>query len=188
MLELEQGWRRYTGGWVAMRLLEQISDEGSKTNFSRHLIRAALDLAVATFFGRNGRIVTVTEPSPGLWCLLGLRYLFLPVVDNDALDKCEEVLRKHVQGVVIVPPNYDFLLREALEHRRPRTAPQVQGLDGFISWRTMFAELDGRWRTERVMRFLFNRYNVHAAEAGTNGSMMIHVPRDTKDLPPATPQ
>jgi hypothetical protein len=176
MLAPRQDWRRYTGGAIALELLNGIHQEAQRVQFARLLIRASLDLAVMTFFGKRDPEVIVHEMSADLWSIKGLRYLFLPEMNDDALNKCRNELPKPQCAIVIVPSRCDNLFRNALETLLNGAVPNVQNFVDFISWRTSFASLDADWSRERVLSYLYDRYNFHAMAAGADPSIIFRIP------------
>jgi hypothetical protein len=182
MLELQPDWRRYPGGPIALGLLEQIPIGNPRIQFSRYLIRASLELAVRTFFGRRNPVLKVDEISPNSWSIGGLRYLFLPEVDDDAPQKCRETFRDRGGAFLIVPTGCEVLIRYALEKFLNGAVPNMQTFEEFICWRTSFAAMDADWSREKVMCYLVSRYNFHVSNTGLGSSLMIRMPPNTTDL------
>lgn len=181
MLKLSENWQLSAGGATALKMLEQLPDETRKVQFSRTFIHASLDLAVATFFGRKRPGVMVTELPSGIWSIRGLRYLFLPTVDDDSFAACQEAFPDPHGAFVIAPTNHEVVLRKALQCDMNGAAPNVMSFDGFINWRETFAGADASWSRERALRYLFARYNTHAKAAKLPRSMMIRIPQEVTD-------
>jgi hypothetical protein len=105
-----------------------------------------------------------------------MRYLFMPVVDNDTLSTLQHALPTPEFTFVIVPTNHEILLRSALGGYSNPKAPNIQSFDDFMSWRVNFGGMDSGWPRDRVLGFLISRYNFHAASAGLGQSMLVRKP------------
>jgi hypothetical protein len=141
------------------------------------MIAASLELAVRALFYRTGDLVRL-KPLPGLgWQIRSLAYLYFPSVDDEALEACRNLESRGRVFTVITPPGREFLFRQALRATLDERSPTVFSLDGFISWRIMFAAIDLKLTHDATLRELLARYNRRVVANGNCTSILVKVPR-----------
>jgi hypothetical protein len=178
MLILAKDWRVMHGGAVANHLFLQLPQTATQTVFARHLVGAALELAIAGIFQQ--------EPAPQLeewpydlrWQIRDCIYSYVPEIDNGTLPRVIGFGKRLQTVTLIVPQQHDQLLWRLCQETLSGRTPMIQSLDTFISLRTLFSSWDFGWPIERVVWDLLRRFNRRAVDACCDESILVDIPLD----------
>jgi hypothetical protein len=172
MLRLPENWLGMHGG-AAKCLLNQASDAGMRIQIARFLMWAALDLMAFSRI-RTGEF-HLEEVEPLTWRAGKLVYRYFPTIDDDTLRQCSILGKKIYEQFLIVPPNCQQILTQALEVTLRAEVPSVFSIDSFIRWRIMFASVDlGKTSAETAQTMVLG-YNRHVSEKCSGTSLRIEV-------------
>lgn len=176
MLKLPENWQLSTTGAVAVDLLSQAPNSAAKTALSCQLIAATLEVSL---LGRKRQVQHDLElrTLPGLkWTIGNLTYIFVPKVDDRALQECIDLGTEATRTIIVVPECHEMILSYALDSAMAKRRPSVSDIITFISIREAFAAVDLNWTGKQCMLDIIARCNRRLDEFKAPKLLLIDVP------------
>jgi hypothetical protein len=140
------------------------------------MVRAALDLGMATRWRTSSPQLRIRESPQLTWRIGDYRYIYVPVIDDRAFDECVEQQFPAGGTVLLVPAGQGYVFKHALQHVLGAKTPLVMSFDSFMSLRLSFSSADAKWTGERALLELITAYNRRSAAVGGNDSLLVEVP------------
>lgn len=162
MLNLPTDWQRGWAGKIASVLLRQIELPADRVVFASALISAALRLWAST--SRGPQLLLVKRNGPLRWSVNGLRYFYIPEMNDPAFYAFLDMRRYLHRDFFIVPSDSDGLFRQAASSALGDRCPIIQSLESFLAWREFCASMDASRKPADISFDLFANYNQGIAE------------------------
>lgn len=163
MLTLPTDWQRGWAANVAYVLLRQIELPADRAIISSAFVEASLRLWAST--SRGSRQLVVKRKGPFRWSVSGLRYFYIPEMNDTAYYGFLNMRRYVHRDFFIVPSDADGLFREAAKSALGCKCPIIHSLKAFLAWRETCASMDASRSSEDISLELFAIYNQCVAEA-----------------------
>jgi hypothetical protein len=163
--------------------MQQASGQQLQTQVARHLISASLDLLKQRYAKRGEPPVRIEAVSDEEWKVGDFRLVYIPVVNDDVVNRWENDACCFNVMYLIVSPGYERVLFHSLVALLGRSAPTIISLDSYVSLRALFSTMDFNWSQERCNIEFVKAYNRCALEAQADSLVLIsgpEVPNATK--------
>jgi hypothetical protein len=178
MLVLPTDWQVLNAASLADALVCQLRSPQLRHEFLVQLIGGALDLATVAALHRGDEPPEL-ETLPNLvWRRGSLVYTYVPVVDDDALQACVNLVSGRSYSIVISPPGHDEVLRRALKTTPEACFAHAMPLGSFLSMRAVFASMDLGSPWHRILRELIALTNRRVIASRCSRSIRIDLPRE----------
>ena len=120
-------------------------------------------------------MLRVVEDPECTWRIFGAKFLYIPRVTDEVLDKVAREKLPARTTYLIVPDDHDRLLDLALTALLRKRTPTVMGFQGFIALRLLFSSLDVQWSHEDCIGHFVHSYN-QRAQAVNRHDLLIEIP------------
>jgi hypothetical protein len=177
MIRLPDNWRTVTAGATVRELLAQVRGGAFEKDFLENLIATTLELMLYASQVRSGQSLTLLFAGDFRWRIRDWLYVYVPVIENEALETSVRIEPQFHMATIIVPPKYDKVFQRALATTTGGNTPVVVAIDSFVDFRITFTSLGLKLPYVRCLADLIRVYNHRIAKAGRSRSLRIVAPR-----------
>jgi hypothetical protein len=172
---------RYNGAGVWSEILRQTEPRYRRV-VQVALLHAAQELLLATRWTNVAAPELICKKTYVEWRFEPVSYIFVPRLDDYLFRIYASARKRAKEVVVLIPPNYEMLVRKALERKRRRHPAGLFAVDDYLAWRTMWAVADARWSHQKVILWWLSRYNRFIRRRALPKSLIVRL-----QVPPSVP-
>jgi len=169
------------GAGVGQAILRQ-TERGQRQAVQVAMLHAAQELFLATRWKNVLPPELIWKKSYVEWRFEPASYIYVPKLDDRIFWIYARASQRAKSLVLLVPPRYGQLVREAFKQARRRDCFSLFTVDDYLAWRTMFASADARWPNKKVILWWLSRYNRFVRRQGFPGSLTVRL-----ESPPSVP-
>jgi hypothetical protein len=148
----------WTGGGVSEEILRQ-TPRDQRSSATIAMLHAAQELLLTSFWKKEPPPKLIWKTTIAEWRFETVSYIYLSKPDDRVFRICATARKREKELVLLIPPRYEHLVREALKPHRRRDYFSLFTVDGYLAWRTMFAGTDAHWPRRKVILWWLSRYN-----------------------------
>jgi hypothetical protein len=139
------------------------------------MIHAAQELFLATRWKTVSPPELICAKSYVEWRFEPVSFIFVPRVNDRLLRIYARAQKRRKSIVLLIPPNYELLVRKAFERRRKRHYSGLFTVEDYLAWRTMWAAPDAGWSHQKVILWWLSRYNRFVRRRGLPKSLIVRL-------------